>query len=147
MKVGRDWLRTVAFCKRGGRGRISRRRWTRGTRSIKTKKEKKGDDYDRGMEAYERELKDDETLSMHRGGRRDETIKFKEEGVEDIIEDDNDTFASQNGAVYLSLSTREVVNSSGVASPQISSPIRRNFTNHHADAKSIGSALDENRRA
>ena len=66
-----------------------------------------GEDYERGMEAYERELKDDEMLSMHRGGRRDETIEFKEEGVEDIIEDDNDTFASQNGAfVYLAFNAR-----------------------------------------
>ena len=66
-----------------------------------------GEDYERGMEAHERELKDDEMLSMHRGGRRDETIEFKEEGVEDIIEDDNDTFASQNGAfVYLAFNAR-----------------------------------------
>ena len=33
------------------------------------------------MEAYEQELNDEDTLSMHRGGRRDKSIKFKEEGV------------------------------------------------------------------
>ena len=75
--------------------------------NYQNEKGEEGEDYERGMEAYERELKDDEMLSMHRGGRRDETIEFKEEGVEDIIEDDNDTFASQNGAfVYLAFNAR-----------------------------------------
>lgn len=65
--------------------------------------EEGGEDYERGMEAYERELDDDAMLSMHRGGRRDERIEFKEEGgVEDAVEDDDSAFASQNGAfVYL----------------------------------------------
>ena len=65
--------------------------------------EEGGEDYERGMEAYERELDDDAMLSMHRGGRRDERIEFKEEGgVEDAVENDDSAFASQNGAfVYL----------------------------------------------
>ena len=69
--------------------------------------EEEDDDYDRGMEAYERELNDEDTLSMHRGGRRDKSIKFKEEGVEEVIEDDDYAFASENGAfVYLAFNAR-----------------------------------------
>ena len=65
------------------------------------------DDYERGMGAYERELNDEDTLSMHRGGRRDKSIKFKEEGVEEVIENDDYAFASENGAfVYLAFNAR-----------------------------------------
>ena len=94
--------------------------------------EEEDDDYDRGMEAYERELNDEDTLSMHRG-KADKSIKFKEEGVEEVIEDDDYAFASKTVLSCISLSTREVVNSSGVASHPISSPILQNFTNYHAD--------------
>ena len=68
--------------------------------------EEEDDDYERGMEAYEQELNDEDTLSMHRGGRRDKSIKFKEEGVEEVIEDDDYAFASENGAVYLAFNAR-----------------------------------------
>ena len=69
--------------------------------------EEEDDDYERGMEAYEQELNDEDTLSMHRGGRRDKSIKFKEEGVEEVIENDDYAFASENGAfVYLAFNAR-----------------------------------------
>jgi hypothetical protein len=107
------------------------------------------DDYEGDAKAFERELRDEEMLQMHRGGRRDKSIAFQEDedGIESVSEIEEGDAKNKGQFVYLAFNAK-----SGeliwrrVASDFVADPVqllRRTVPSHEVRLDSHLTAIED----